>query len=120
IRQGTVILVGRSQSSKELEQWLSNFQSTGLEVIYRSLDVTDREAVQQCVVDIKEDYGELNGIIHSAGITRDNFIIQKTTTEFNQVLLPKVTGIVQLDEATRDCHLDFFVTFSSIASVMGN
>ncbi|WP_237708014.1 SDR family NAD(P)-dependent oxidoreductase [Bacillus spizizenii] len=120
IQRGVVILVGRSQPTKEMQQWLNEWQQSELKVIYRSLDVTDRQAVQRCIKDIKGTYGDLNGIIHGAGVTDDHFMIQKKATQFTQVLAPKVAGVVHLDEASQDCHLDFFVIFSSITGVMGN
>ena len=62
----------------------------------------------------------MNGIIHSAGIIQDNFIVKKTIEELESVLSPKVSGIVNLDEATKDLHLDFFICFSSVSGVLGN
>lgn len=120
IQSGVVILVGRSQPTETMQQWLKEWKQRGVEVIYRSVDVTDRQAVQRCMSDIMATYGDLNGIIHGAGVTDDRFIIQKTETPFAQVLAPKVAGVVHLDEASQDCRLDFFVIFSSIAGVMGN
>src|SRR5204863_10185632 len=64
--------------------------------------------------------GQLNGILHSAGMIADNFILKKGGAEFIEVLAPKVTGTFNLDEASKDVELDFFVLFSSIAGAMGN
>ena len=50
----------------------------------------------------------------------DNFILKKSNIEFSHVLMPKVTGAYNLDLATRDIELDFFVLFSSVAGAMGN
>ncbi|MCP5008295.1 MAG: KR domain-containing protein, partial [Planctomycetes bacterium] len=56
----------------------------------------------------------------SAGVISDNFILKKRAEEFRQVLLPKVTGTVNLDKATQGIALDFFVLFSSGAGALGN
>jgi polyketide synthase PksN len=37
-----------------------------------------------------------------------------------QVLAPKVSGTVNLDRASRELALDFFILFSSVAAVLGN
>src|SRR5207302_4916271 len=50
----------------------------------------------------------------------DNFILKKTGAEFAEVLSPKVRGTYNLDEASRDVELDFFVLFSSLAGALGN
>ncbi|MCP4628837.1 MAG: KR domain-containing protein, partial [bacterium] len=57
---------------------------------------------------------------HAAGIIRDNFIIKKTKEEFEKVLAPKVAGLTNIDEASKNLRLDFFVMFSSFAGAMGN
>ncbi len=36
------------------------------------------------------------------------------------MLDPKVIGTAYLDEASKDCNLDFFVLFSSVSGVLGN
>src|SRR5262249_27060322 len=68
----------------------------------------------------KSRFGQINGIIHSAGVIRDSLVRNKTPEEMSAVFAPKVFGTLRLDEATKDEHLDFFVTFSSLAAVAGN
>ena len=69
---------------------------------------------------IRVEFGGLNGIIHSAGVLRDNFIVKKTREEIEEVLAPKVSGLVNLDLASKDINLDFYVLFSSRSGIMGN
>lgn len=47
-------------------------------------------------------------------------MIHKTQEEFKEVMAPKVAGVVNLDQATKELDLDFFIFFSSIAGIMGN
>jgi hypothetical protein len=53
-------------------------------------------------------------------MARDNLVLNKSADEFLQVLAPKVRGTLNLDAATLDAALDWFVLFSSAASVFGN
>ena len=87
---------------------------------YRQLDLGDLDQVQQLIAAIKDEYGQLNGILHSAGMIADNFILKKSGAQFSEVLAPKVTGAFNLDRASQDVELDFFVLFSSVAGAMGN
>src|SRR6267143_88260 len=89
-------------------------------VSYRQLDLGDLDQVQQLIAAIKDEYGQLNGILHSAGMIADNFILKKSGAQFSEVLAPKVTGAYNLDQASQDVELDFFVLFSSVAAAMGN
>ena len=64
--------------------------------------------------------GHLDGIIHAAGVLRDSLLLNKTQEEVLAVLAPKVIGVEQLDEASAEIPLDFFVLCSSLAAVAGN
>ncbi|MCP6756556.1 ketoreductase domain-containing protein, partial [Klebsiella pneumoniae] len=69
---------------------------------------------------IKERFGSLQGVIHSAGVIHDSLILKKTPQEVDDVFAPKILGAVHLDEATQSEPLDFFVMFSSLAAIFGN
>jgi acyl transferase domain-containing protein/acyl carrier protein/2-polyprenyl-3-methyl-5-hydroxy-6-metoxy-1,4-benzoquinol methylase len=86
---------------------------------YRPLDVTDRAAVERCVQDIVAEHGRLDGVLHSAGVLRDGYLVKKNTADLRAVLAAKVAGFVNLDEATAGLDLDFFIGFSSL-SAAGN
>jgi len=115
-----LILTGRSMLDEGRKNQLEELQASGARIEYRQVDVTDSKAALDLVHDICEDFGSLDGIIHTAGIAHDNFILRKSSDEFIEVMAPKVKGMVNLDLATRDLDLDFFVLFSSIAGAAGN
>uniref|UniRef100_UPI001F58368C SDR family NAD(P)-dependent oxidoreductase n=1 Tax=Bacillus cereus group sp. BfR-BA-01441 TaxID=2920348 RepID=UPI001F58368C len=120
VKRAVFILVGRSTLKGGNEEKLKELLLLGIDVEYKQVDVSDKMAVSALIQDILQKYGTLNGIIHSAGIIRDNFIIKKTEEEIRDVFAPKVIGTVNLDEASRELELDFFILFSSVAGVMGN
>jgi len=120
-RDVTVILAGRSapdEHTRMLLEVLTAMGSPGTRVEYRRLDVGQCEAVKCLISDITDTFGGLHGILHSAGVTRDSFMLKKDPREFAEVLAPKVAGCVNLDQASQD--LDFFVLFSSLAGAAGN
>jgi polyketide synthase PksN len=116
----TLILTGRSALDAAKQAQLEQIAQGGSQVIYRAVDVRQREALEALIEEIQAKHGGLNGVLHAAGIIRDNFILKKSVAEFRDVLASKVAGLVNLDEATRQLPLDLFVTFSSIAGVLGN
>ena len=119
--QGAIlILIGRSKLGDAKKTALQDIESLGVTVEYRSVDVGNKEAVEVLIQEIQTNFGGLNGIIHGAGVIRDNFILKKVKTEFEEVLDPKVEGVINLDLATKALDLDFMVLFSSGAGVMGN
>ncbi|AJQ95098.1 SDR family NAD(P)-dependent oxidoreductase [Gynuella sunshinyii] len=119
-RHARLILTGRRGLDAECQQLLDEITAAGIKAEYRSCDVVDRQAVEHLIADIVERYGQLNGILHGAGLIHDNYILKKQSPEFAAVLAPKVAGLVNLDLASQHLPLDFFVLFSSLSGVMGN
>ncbi|MEA2488887.1 MAG: polyketide synthase PksN, partial [Acidobacteriota bacterium] len=110
-----VVLAGRSPVTVHTADAVSDPRRS-----HRQVDVCNLEDVRNLIASIRDEYGRLDGIIHAAGIIADYFILRKDNAEFLQVLAPKVTGTMNLDEATRNVDLDFFVLFSAIGAATGN
>ncbi len=120
VKNATLILTGRSPLGKDKQAKLKELEGLGTRIEYKQVDVTQKEAVSSLMRSIQKEFGNINGIIHGAGVNRDNFIIKKTKDELLEVLAPKVTGLVNLDQESKDLRLDFFILFSSIAGSLGN
>jgi len=119
-RHARVVLTGRSALSAEKQALLNGLSAQAGRVSYRQVDVSDLDQVTDLITAIKDEYGQINGILHCAGVIADNFILKKAGAQFSEVLMPKVTGAFNLDHASRDVDLDFFALFSSIAGALGN
>ena len=114
-----LVLTGRSDISNEQESLLRELCASGAEAIYIKADVSRREEVAALVNRIKAQYGRIDGVIHSAGVTRDAFVRNKTRAEIEAVFAPKVFGTIHLDEALENEPLDFFAMFSSTTALLG-
>nr|AEC04356.1 polyketide synthase [Chitinophaga sancti] len=117
LQQAVVYVSGRSAIA---ENAFAAFEKPGLNIIYRQTDITDQQQVISLIREIRTNHGTLNGIIHSAGLIRDNYIFNKDLKDVPAVLAPKVAGMRALDEATKDLPLDFMVFFSSVAGSLGS
>ncbi|MGI6668752.1 MAG: SDR family NAD(P)-dependent oxidoreductase [Acetivibrionales bacterium] len=113
-------LVGRSPLSAEKQAKLRELEDYGAEVMYIRADISKKEDAEMAISKVKSRFGTINGVIHGAGIIRDNLAARKTRQEIEDVLAPKVFGTVWLDEAAKEEKLDFFAMFSSISAVRGN
>ncbi|MFD3483689.1 SDR family NAD(P)-dependent oxidoreductase [Streptomyces sp. NPDC058665] len=78
------------------------------------------DAAQAVAAAVKE-FGELNGVIHAAGVPGVGMMQFKTMEDVDRVLAPKVAGTLALADAVRDLPVppDFLLLFSSVASVTG-
>ncbi|AJP05474.1 peptide synthetase [Streptomyces cyaneogriseus subsp. noncyanogenus] len=120
VRHATVVLTGRSPLSDDRRRRLEELRAAGLTVDHQRADVGDRESVARVLAHVADRYGPLTGIVHSAGVTDDGLLLRKTPETLARVLAPKVAGLVNLDELTREQPLETFVCFSSIAAAFGN
>jgi polyketide synthase PksN len=119
-RGARVVLTGRSALTPEKDALLEEMSGQSGRVSYRQADVSDLDQVTALITAVKDEYGQLNGILHGAGVIADDFILKKSGAQFREVLAPKVMGAYNLDEASRHVELDFFALFSSLAGAVGN
>ncbi|MEV5432441.1 SDR family NAD(P)-dependent oxidoreductase [Streptomyces sp. NPDC052701] len=120
VRDVTIVLAGRSPLGPEQRSVLDALRDRGADVRHARVDVTRAADVRSLVDGILREHGALHGIVHAAGVLRDGLVRGKTADECRAVLAPKVAGLVNLDEASKDVPLDFLVSFSGAAGVFGN
>jgi NADPH:quinone reductase-like Zn-dependent oxidoreductase len=112
-------LVGRSAPSEDAAAALADLQRRGAQVrVYRA-DVARRDELFAAVAAAGEELPPLRGVVHAAGTLADALAVQLDRAGFTKVLPPKVQGAWWLHEATEGAALDFFLLFSSMASVIG-
>jgi len=112
----TVVLASRRVPPSGIADWIE--VTVGLH--HRIADLSDARSVETLVQAIRREYGRLDGVIHAAGVIRDEVVLRKTPDQLADVLAPKVTGVVALDRAIGTAPLDFLVFFSSISGIVGN
>jgi len=112
-------LVGRRQPGTEAEQAMAELRQAGVRVEGFQADVANEDEIQQLISKLVTEWRPLRGIIHSAAVLDDGIILEQTPQRFMKVYGPKLLGAWNLHQHTRQQELDFFVMFSSIASVLG-
>ncbi|XXZ16827.1 SDR family NAD(P)-dependent oxidoreductase [Sorangium sp. So ce315] len=94
-------------------------EARGTRVTVVAGDVADRAALEAALASMPAEY-PLRGVVHAAGLLDDGMLVAQSTERFRRVMAPKVAGAFHLHELTRDRALDFFVLYSSAASVLGS
>lgn len=118
--KANVYLTGRSTPDEKKLADLAALCNDGGSVSYLEGDVTALETLTGWIASINDEGRLLNGVIHSAGVIEDNFLIKKELSAFQRVIAPKINGTLALDFATRHQPLDVFVLFSSVTGIFGN
>ena len=117
--RGNVFLIGRSDLNQKMKENLSNLQSLG-KAVYIKANIMHREKVAECIRQIIESCGVINGVIHCAGINEDELFINTKSEDIGKILLPKLYGAYLIDNELSKCKIDFFFLCSSIASRLPN
>jgi acyl transferase domain-containing protein/pimeloyl-ACP methyl ester carboxylesterase/aryl carrier-like protein len=109
-------LVGRSAPSEEARRVLAELEKAGAQISIVSADVSRMEDVMRVLAEMTVPLG---GVIHAAGVLEDTLLLEQSREKLDRVLAPKALGAWNLHTLTADRKLDFFVLFSSVASLLG-
>ena len=96
-------------------------EELGAEVQVISADVANEQQMQKAMALANERFGEINGVIHAAGINDDAYynIPETSLTQSQSQFHPKVYGLFALEKVLRGQKLDFCLLTSSSSSVLG-
>ena len=122
VEQGVryLVLVGRNKPSDTGQKHLQELEQLGAKIIVQQSDVTNLEALTKVFSEIDQSLPPLKGILHLAGVLEDGILQQLSWAEFAKVMAPKVRGAWNLHQLSSNYSLDFFVLFSSVASLLGS
>lgn len=98
---------------------LEQLESLGGEVHVVAADVCNIEEMTRVLMQIQSAHGQINGVIHAAGVIDDGPVQMKTNTSVEEVFAPKIHGTQVLDSLFPDGALDWLVLFSSTSSETG-
>lgn len=108
-----------NEALKKKIRQIKNIEDNGAKVSIYACDVTDSNAMRKVAKEIRTEQGEINGIIHCAGVIGDKFLIRESGESFNNVIAPKIFGLKNLETFMCSDMLDFLVLFSSVNSLYG-
>ncbi|HLP48534.1 MAG TPA: condensation domain-containing protein [Candidatus Kapabacteria bacterium] len=130
-----LILTGRSvlPGREEWNNWLishpvndlisqkirgvKKLEALGAQVIIFPVDAADYKRMAEMLEQAQAQFGNINGVIHAAGLPGGGIIQLKTREMADRVLLPKVRGTLVLESLLKKKPLDFILLCSSISSV---
>jgi acyl transferase domain-containing protein len=135
-----LILTGRSwfPAANEWEEWLAThddrdriskiiraareLEESGSEVILPIADVADEEQMRSVIAEVYKRFGNINGVIHAAGIFRagnSRSISEITIEDCQSLFRAKAAGVCVLARVLQKQELDFCVLMSSLAAILG-
>jgi hypothetical protein len=112
-----LIFLSRRPLDADCQQRLAKIKDAGAEVVYRSVDITQEDQLAEALVEIKGKVGAIHGVLHFARCVSDGLLLGKSFASFQQTVAAKVEGTLNVDKVTADEPLDFFMLYSSMASL---
>jgi acyl transferase domain-containing protein/acyl carrier protein len=113
-----IVLVGRREPNDRAREVIAALRATGVDVIARSVDISQADEVASLRRSL-HSVPPVRGVVHAAGVLDDALLAEQSWARFARVAAPKVFGALHLHAAFAT-SLDFFVSFSSAASVLGS
>ena len=107
------------KATEAAKNQLAKLEQGGAKIIIAQADVSQREQLARVLAEI-DDARPLRGVIHAAGVLDDGLLLQQSIDRFAKVFAAKISGAWNLHTLTENTPLDFFVLFSSIASLLGS
>lgn len=116
---GLVVLNGRSAPAPDVQAVIDDLNDAGGRVEVVTGDLADPETSRRLVAAVGDAGFRLAGVVHSAMVLADEIVLNMSESASARVFAPKVAGGWWLHEATKDVDLDWWVSFSSVSSLVG-
>jgi phthiocerol/phenolphthiocerol synthesis type-I polyketide synthase C len=117
---GLVVLNGRSAPGEEVAAAIEELNAAGPRVQVITGDIAQPATAGRLVAAVEEAGLRPAGVLHSATVLVDEIVLNISPSAAERVFAPKVTGHWWLHEATKNLDVDWWVTFSSAASLLGS
>ena len=104
-------------TSKRIKK-LQDLEKHGAEIMICRADVANQEQMDQLMVQIKDQFGTLHGVIHAAGTAEGGMIQLETRESALTAMAPKVQGTEILHALCKSFNCDFMLLCSSLATLL--
>jgi NAD(P)-dependent dehydrogenase (short-subunit alcohol dehydrogenase family)/acyl carrier protein len=116
----SLVLVSRRPPSDSAQDRIASLKQQGAEILVAQADLTQFGEIAAVIDQVKATLPPLVGVVQAAGVSSTMPLAEMDWATAEPVLAPKLAGTWNLHILTLDLDLDYFVMFSSIASVWGS
>ena len=113
-------IVSNDDAISSTIHFIRELETAGSKVTYVTTDVRSVDSQRLSLDAIRKVHDHIDGIYFSALQLNDKMILQKEWSDYRNMIDMRVNGLHALIEKTQHDKLDFFITFSSLASITGN
>ncbi|MCY1664617.1 type I polyketide synthase [Rhizobium sp. SL86] len=113
------LVTRRGVADDETAAAMRTWQDKGVNASCYACDVTSASAVEELLQTLRKR-APIKGVVHAAMVLDDALVGNLTRERFETVIAVKAAGAANLDRATREDALDYFLMFSSATTLVGN
>jgi 3-oxoacyl-[acyl-carrier protein] reductase len=99
-------------------------REAGAQALGFTLDVANRQAMDDMVASVLEQYGRIDVLVNNAGITRDARLQKMTLKQFDEVIDVNLRGVFHASQAVVDRMIEqgagVILNASSVVGIYGN
>ncbi|MFF3820964.1 SDR family NAD(P)-dependent oxidoreductase [Streptomyces bluensis] len=117
---GRIVLNGRRAPSPATQAVLTELGELGASVVVVRGDVAEPGVAARLVEMALSEGHSLGGVAHAAAVIHDRVISDLRSSDIHAVFQPKVAGSLHLEAATSGHDLDWWLSYSSAAALLGS
>ncbi|XXR37670.1 SDR family NAD(P)-dependent oxidoreductase [Sorangium sp. So ce375] len=114
--QAQIVWIGRRPQDAAIQAKIDKLSAHGPAPVYLSADAADLERMRWACREIKQRFGQIHGVVHSAIVLLDQSLANMDEGRFRASLSAKVDVTVRMAQAFQGEPLDFALFFSSLNS----
>lgn len=115
-----IIWIGRSALNNKIEEKINNLSKLGPKPFYINADASNYYELADACTQIRDKFGFVNGVIHSAMILSENKLEDMSFEQYIETFQTKASIAVRIAQTFDKDKLDFILFFSSLISFVKN
>ena len=119
-KKSNIILLGRTEEAhlrKDYQMRLAQLRTSHHEITYVAMDVGDEGSSIE-LIKLLHKYGPIDLVLHAAGVGAKSATTEKSESDINEIVFPKVIGIENLLRLAQHVEVGTMINCSSLTSIL--
>jgi 3-oxoacyl-[acyl-carrier protein] reductase len=91
-RRGGNVAFNFLKSEQQAAELKAEIEKLGVKALAYQVDVGELKAVREMVNAVKKEFGQIDGLVNNAGLTRDKVFVMMTEDDWSEVIRTNLTG----------------------------
>ena len=123
-REGAMVVVNYNGSKERAEEVVRTIEEAGGKAAAIQCNISDFEAAKEFFANVVKEYGKIDILVNSAGITKDNLMMKMSEEEFQSVIQTNLAGTFHgvkfVSRPMMKQRQGRIINIASVSGVIGN